>query len=502
MSFLLSSPEVNSAQMYAGAGSGPMLAAAAAWNGLAQELDTAASSFSSLIADLATSSWQGPAAIAMTAVAASYGEWLDAAATRAGGAATGAQAVAAVYEAARSAVVHPVAIAINRDRLVSLALTNIFGLNAPAIAATDGEYEEMWATDVAAMVGYHGGASAIAQQLAPWQNALAGLPGQVAAATAGAALPPAPAATALEYGLIAALLSSRLATGIRAVTSVDTPLAIAMGRLTGVAAQLGAGPAVITQAAAQLSAVAANPALLARAASQLSAVAADPTVLTRAAAQLSAVAAAPTLLAAVVADPAFITQAASKLSAVVANPAALAPIADPALLARAATQLSAVAANPILLTQAATQLSAVAASPALLTQAAAQLSAVAANPGLLATVAEPTLLARAATQLSAVAADPGLLTRAATDLSAIAASPGLLTRAATDLSAIAANPGLLTQTIEQLGGAVASTPVAITQTIEQLGGAVASTPLVTTQPSAPLSPVATTPVLAQAALQT
>ncbi|MBX9981720.1 MAG: PPE family protein, partial [Mycobacterium gordonae] len=175
MSFLTSSPEVTSARLYAGAGSGPMLAAAAAWSGLAEELDSAAGSFSSLISDLATSAWQGPAAAAMTAVAASYSQWLGTAATRAGGAATGAEAVATVYEAARAAVVHPEAIAINRNRLVSLALTNIFGLNAPAIAATDGEYEEMWATDIAAMVGYHGGASAIAQQLAPWQSALAGL---------------------------------------------------------------------------------------------------------------------------------------------------------------------------------------------------------------------------------------------------------------------------------------------------------------------------------------
>ncbi|MGH8916831.1 MAG: PPE domain-containing protein, partial [Actinomycetes bacterium] len=30
-------PEINSARMYAGAGSGPMMAAAAAWNGLAAE---------------------------------------------------------------------------------------------------------------------------------------------------------------------------------------------------------------------------------------------------------------------------------------------------------------------------------------------------------------------------------------------------------------------------------------------------------------------------------
>lgn len=46
MSFLVLPPEVNSALMFAGAGSGPTLAAAAAWDGLAAELGQAANSFS------------------------------------------------------------------------------------------------------------------------------------------------------------------------------------------------------------------------------------------------------------------------------------------------------------------------------------------------------------------------------------------------------------------------------------------------------------------------
>lgn len=45
-------PEVNSGRMYVGAGSGPMLAAAAAWDGLAIELYTTAASYGSLIAEL------------------------------------------------------------------------------------------------------------------------------------------------------------------------------------------------------------------------------------------------------------------------------------------------------------------------------------------------------------------------------------------------------------------------------------------------------------------
>ncbi|CCK62599.1 Conserved protein of unknown function, PPE family PPE16 (fragment) [Mycobacterium canettii CIPT 140070017] len=158
MNFLVLPPEVNSALMYAGAGSAPMLAASAAWDGLAAELSSAASSFASVTSGLVAAVWQGPAAAAMAAVAAPYSSWLSAAA------AEQARAVAAVYEAARAATVPPALVAANRNQLVSLVLSNLFGQNAPAIAATEAAYEGLWAADVAAMVGYHGGASAVASR--------------------------------------------------------------------------------------------------------------------------------------------------------------------------------------------------------------------------------------------------------------------------------------------------------------------------------------------------
>ena len=46
-------PEINSARMYAGPGSGPMLAAASAWDVLAAELGSAASTYSSVVSSLA-----------------------------------------------------------------------------------------------------------------------------------------------------------------------------------------------------------------------------------------------------------------------------------------------------------------------------------------------------------------------------------------------------------------------------------------------------------------
>jgi len=165
MNFSVLPPDITSVQMHGGAGSGPMLAAAAAWDGLASELDSAANSFSSVTSGLATQGWQGPASQAMVAAAAPYAGWLKTAAAQASGAATQAQSVAGVFESALAATVHPAVVAANRSNLVSLVMSNLFGQNAPAIAATEGQYEEMWAQDVAAMVGYHAGASAAAAQL-------------------------------------------------------------------------------------------------------------------------------------------------------------------------------------------------------------------------------------------------------------------------------------------------------------------------------------------------
>ncbi len=172
MSFAVLPPEVTSAQMYSGAGSGPMLAAAASWNGLGSELGAAAESFSSVTSDLVSGSWRGAASAAMATVATQYAQWLSTAAAQAVGAAAHAKAIAGVFEAAKAAVAHPMAVAANRAQLVSLVRSNLLGFNAPAIAATEGTYEAMWAQNVAALAGYHGAASAVVAQLTPWQQVM------------------------------------------------------------------------------------------------------------------------------------------------------------------------------------------------------------------------------------------------------------------------------------------------------------------------------------------
>lgn len=165
-------PEINSALMFAGPGSGPLLAASAAWNELASELASSADSFRSVTSDLASGSWLGPTSAAMMAVASQYSTFLAGAAAQAEEAASQAGAAAAAFESALAATVQPAVVAANRALMRVLANTNFLGQNAPAIADIEGAYEQMWALDVSAMAGYHFDASAAAERLAPWRKIL------------------------------------------------------------------------------------------------------------------------------------------------------------------------------------------------------------------------------------------------------------------------------------------------------------------------------------------
>ena len=178
-------PEINSARMYTGPGSAPMMAAAAAWNNLAAELTTNADASQSVISTLTDDEWRGPSAAAMATAATPYVGWMHTTAAAAQHAANQAMASAAAYEAALAMTVPPSVVAANRVQLAALVATNILGQNTPAIAATEAHYGEMWAQDAAAMYGY-AGMSASAGKLAPLSDPASttnpgGLGGQAAA---------------------------------------------------------------------------------------------------------------------------------------------------------------------------------------------------------------------------------------------------------------------------------------------------------------------------------
>jgi PPE-repeat protein len=193
--FALFPPEFNSARMYAGPGSGPMLAAATAWNGLSADLESAASSYQSVISGLTDGPWLGPASMSMAAAAATYLGWMTTTAAQAAQTAGQTQMFAAAFEAAFAATVPPPLIVANRAQLAALVATNFLGQNTPAIMATEAAYAEMWAQDAGAMYGYAGSA-AVASRVSPWttpvqntnlaaQHANAGASGAANAQTAG-----------------------------------------------------------------------------------------------------------------------------------------------------------------------------------------------------------------------------------------------------------------------------------------------------------------------------
>ena len=183
-------PDITSALMYTGAGSGPLMAAAAGWSNLAAELSTTATQWESIITTLTTQQWTGLGSAAAAASAMPIVSWLTTSAAAAEQAATQATSSAAAYEAAFSGVISPPVIAANRAQLAALVATNFLGINTPAIMATEAEYAEFWVQDAITMYVYQAAstAAAILQPIAPaspsTNPAAAGIQG---AATAQAA---------------------------------------------------------------------------------------------------------------------------------------------------------------------------------------------------------------------------------------------------------------------------------------------------------------------------
>ncbi len=163
-------PEINSARLYAGVGSTPLVTAASAWNSLAAELNAAALGYENVVTQLAGEGWLGPASGSMAAAAQPYVEWVSGTAAQAEQAATQASAAAAAFEAAFAAIVPPPLIAANRAELAQAVQTNVLGQNTGIIAQLEAQYGEFWAQDAATMYSYAGN-SASASTVTPFTAA-------------------------------------------------------------------------------------------------------------------------------------------------------------------------------------------------------------------------------------------------------------------------------------------------------------------------------------------
>lgn len=160
-------PEVISGQIYSGPGSGSLVNASQAWEAIAADLEQAAMGYRNQLLGLAEA-WQGPSAAAMQTAMVPLVAWTTATSEQARQASVASASAAAAFEAVFAEVAPPPLIAANRAQLASLIATNILGQNAPAIAATEALYAQMWAQDVAAMVSYEVSSLGSINQLTPF----------------------------------------------------------------------------------------------------------------------------------------------------------------------------------------------------------------------------------------------------------------------------------------------------------------------------------------------
>ena len=200
MSFSLIPPEINSALMYQGAGSGPLLEAATAWDELAADLEATATQYQTAVTNLTTGTWLGPSSAHMASAAEPYIAWLQTTATEAAQTGAQAKAAAAAYQTAYASMVPPPVIAANRAELTTLVSNNFLGQNTGAIAQNEANYLEMWIQDALGMDTYQMNST----------GASAALPAQTAAPMVTSGSDPAAAAAAAPA---AGCLAARTAYG-------------------------------------------------------------------------------------------------------------------------------------------------------------------------------------------------------------------------------------------------------------------------------------------------
>ncbi|MDT5173155.1 MAG: hypothetical protein QOG37_406, partial [Mycobacterium sp.] len=165
MEFIALPPEVSSALIHSGPGAGSLLEAAGAWQSLGADLEETAGSYSAVLSTLAAE-WHGPSTLAMIESVTPFLTWLRATAAQCLQLSSSAQVAAAAFGSTLTSVVHPSVVAANRTQLAQLLATNGFGKNLAAIAATEDQYQRMWASNSAALYRYEAAsAQATALQL-------------------------------------------------------------------------------------------------------------------------------------------------------------------------------------------------------------------------------------------------------------------------------------------------------------------------------------------------
>jgi len=153
MEFTTLPPEVTSALIHSGPGAESLIGASEAWHQLGTDLEDQAENYAATLSSL-TAAWHGPSSAAMVQVAEPYLSWLRTTAQQTQQMAVSAEAAAGAYNSVRASVVPVALVMANRTQLAHLLATNVFGMNLPAIAENEAQYQAMWANNSAAMTGY------------------------------------------------------------------------------------------------------------------------------------------------------------------------------------------------------------------------------------------------------------------------------------------------------------------------------------------------------------
>lgn len=169
-------PEITSTLIYTGPGAASLIAAAAAWADVAEQLERFAVEHTAVINSV-NAVWLGAADSTMTQCSTAIIAWIRTTAEQATQMSATAAHAAAAFDTVHATITPPTMVFANRLLLAELTATNLLGQNSPAIAACETQYSEMWATNTAAMSTYHATSAQATGPLTTFMNLATSVPG-------------------------------------------------------------------------------------------------------------------------------------------------------------------------------------------------------------------------------------------------------------------------------------------------------------------------------------